>query len=30
VREELDLHLEKQKAPLEFTIIDHAERPKEN
>jgi uncharacterized protein (TIGR03435 family) len=30
VREQLGLRLEKQKAPLEITIIDHAERPAEN
>lgn len=30
MEEQLGLRLEKQKAPLEFTIIDHAERPTEN
>jgi hypothetical protein len=30
VREQLGFKLEKQKVPLEFTIIDHAEQPSEN
>ena len=30
MREQLGLQLEKQKAPLEITIIDHAEHPTEN
>ena len=30
VRGQLGLHLEKQKAPRELTIIDYAEKPREN
>ncbi len=30
VQEQLGFKLEKKKAPLEFTIIDHAEKPTEN
>jgi uncharacterized protein (TIGR03435 family) len=30
VREQLGLHLEKQRDTLKITVIDHAERPKED